>query len=174
MILLPAYARRPFLVMSSVHPNLRRRYLSCLLCVKSCLSITPNYWTHMGDTKYYYEKPKDSRLKKVQKSWVFYRRKRPSKAPAICSHFFSPPMSSVEVNSGVCVYVCVCVSSSVVSDSLQPYGLQPARLLHPWDFLGKNTAVGWHFFLQGIFPTRDQTQVSHTTRRLFTIWDKQL
>ena len=128
----------------------------------------------MGDTKYYYEKPKDSRLKKVQKSCVFYRRKRPSKAPAICSHFFSPPMSSVEVNSGVCVYVCVCVSSSVVSDSLQPYGLQPARLLHPWDFLGKNTAVGWHFFLQGIFPTRDQTQVSHTTRRLFTIWDKQL
>ena len=23
---------------------------------------------------------------------------------------------------------------------------------HPWDFLGKNTAVGCHFFLQRIFP----------------------
>ena len=32
-----------------------------------------------------------------------------------------------------------CVSCSVVSDSLRPHGLQPARLLCPWDFLGKNT-----------------------------------
>ena len=24
----------------------------------------------------------------------------------------------------------------------------------PWDFLGKNTGVGCHFFLQGIFPTQ--------------------
>ena len=28
------------------------------------------------------------------------------------------------------------------------------RLLHPWDFPGKNTAVGCHFLLQGIFPTQ--------------------
>ena len=27
------------------------------------------------------------------------------------------------------MYVCVCVSCSVVSDSLRPHGLQPARLL---------------------------------------------
>jgi len=27
--------------------------------------------------------------------------------------------------------------SEVVSDSQQPHGLQPTRLLHPWDFLGK-------------------------------------
>ena len=26
--------------------------------------------------------------------------------------------------------------------------LQPSRLLHPWDSLGKNTGVGCHFFLQ--------------------------
>ena len=26
-------------------------------------------------------------------------------------------------------------------------------LLCPWDFPGKNTAVGCHFLLQGIFPT---------------------
>ena len=30
----------------------------------------------------------------------------------------------------------------------------PARLLHPWDFPGKNVAVGCHFLLQGIFPTQ--------------------
>ena len=32
-----------------------------------------------------------------------------------------------------------------MSDSLRPHGLQPTRLLHPWDFLGKNTGVGCHF-----------------------------
>ena len=46
------------------------------------------------------------------------------------------------------------VSRSVVSDSLRPHGLQPARLLCPWDFLGKNTGVGCHFLLQRIFPTQ--------------------
>ena len=29
---------------------------------------------------------------------------------------------------------CAVLSHSVVSDSLQPYGLQPARLLYPWGF----------------------------------------
>ena len=33
-------------------------------------------------------------------------------------------------------------SHSVVSDSLQPHGLQPTRLLCPWDFPGKSTGVG--------------------------------
>ena len=51
--------------------------------------------------------------------------------------------------------VCLCgLIHSVVSDSLQPFGLQPARLLSPWDFLGKNTGVGCHFLLQGIFLTQ--------------------
>ena len=35
-------------------------------------------------------------------------------------------------------------SRSVVSDSSQPYGLQPTRLLRPWDFPGKSTGVGCH------------------------------
>ena len=42
---------------------------------------------------------------------------------------------------------CVCVSSLVVSDSLQPHRLQPTRPLHPWDSPGKNTGVGCHFLL---------------------------
>ena len=32
-----------------------------------------------------------------------------------------------------------------------PHGLWPARLLRPWDFPGKNTGVGCHFLLQGLF-----------------------
>ena len=31
----------------------------------------------------------------------------------------------------------------------------PARLLCPWDSPGKNTGVGCHFLLQGIFPTQE-------------------
>ena len=38
---------------------------------------------------------------------------------------------------------------------LQPHGLQPDRLLCPWDSLGKNTGVGCHSLLQGIFPTQE-------------------
>ena len=31
---------------------------------------------------------------------------------------------------------------------------EPTRLLCPWDSPGKNTGVGCHFLLQGIFPTQ--------------------
>ena len=39
-------------------------------------------------------------------------------------------------------------SHSVVSDSSRPHGLQPTRLLCPWDFPGKCTGVGCHCFLR--------------------------
>ena len=39
-------------------------------------------------------------------------------------------------------------SRSVVSDSLWPHGLQPTRLLCPWDFPGKSTGVGCHCLLR--------------------------
>ena len=65
-------------------------------------------------------------------------------------------------------------SCSVVSDSFSTHGitllrvvsakshptlcnpmdLQPTWLLSPWDFLDKNTEVGCHFLLLGIFPTQ--------------------
>ena len=47
--------------------------------------------------------------------------------------------------------VCVRMLSHV---SLWPHWLQPTRLQCPWDFPGKNTGVGCHFLLQGIFPTQ--------------------
>ena len=54
--------------------------------------------------------------------------------------------------------VCTCGkwkwSRSVMSNSLQPMNCKPARLLRPWDFPGKDTGVGCHFLLQGIFPTQ--------------------
>ena len=49
--------------------------------------------------------------------------------------------------------MCVCVlNCSDMSDSLRPYGLWPARLFCPWDFLSKDTGVGCHLLLQGDLP----------------------
>jgi len=41
-----------------------------------------------------------------------------------------------------------CQVASVVSDSVRPHGLQPTRVLCPWNSPGKNTGVGCHFLLQ--------------------------
>ena len=38
-----------------------------------------------------------------------------------------------------------------MSNSLGPHGLKPAKLLGPWDSPGKNTGLGCHGLLQGIF-----------------------
>ena len=46
------------------------------------------------------------------------------------------------------------VSRLVMPNSLRSHGLQPTRLLCTWDFPGKNTGVGSHFLLQGIFLTQ--------------------
>ena len=35
-----------------------------------------------------------------------------------------------------------------MSDSSRPHGLQPTRLLRPWDFPGKSTGVGCHCLLR--------------------------
>ena len=48
----------------------------------------------------------------------------------------------------------MCVSHSVLWDSLWLHVLLPIRLLCPWNSPGKNTGVGSHSLLQGIFPTQ--------------------
>ena len=47
-----------------------------------------------------------------------------------------------------------CSVASAVPSSLRPHGLQPARLLCPWESPGKNTGVGCCALFQGIFPTQ--------------------
>ena len=46
------------------------------------------------------------------------------------------------------------LNHSVVSDSLHSCRLQPASLLCPWDFPGKNTGVGCYALLKRIFLTQ--------------------
>ena len=53
-----------------------------------------------------------------------------------------------------------------MSDSMRPYGLQPARLLCPWDSSAKNTGVGGHALLQRTF----QTQGSNVCLLCFLHW----
>ena len=60
-------------------------------------------------------------------------------------------LNSPNILHPIPLQVRVCWVASVMSDSLWPYGLYPARLLWPWDSPGKNTGVGCHA-LQRIFP----------------------
>ena len=52
----------------------------------------------------------------------------------------------------IILFCCAVLSSSVMSDSLQPCSL-PGSSVHG-DSPGKNTGVGCHALLQGIFPTQ--------------------
>ena len=59
----------------------------------------------------------------------------------------------------------ISVSHSVVSDSLWLHGLQPTRLLHPWDYPGKNTGVGCHFLLQYV-KVKSESKVTQSCQTL--------
>ena len=61
------------------------------------------------------------------------------------------------INTHIYIYVYIyiyqncCLVTKLYLTLLQPQGLQPSSLLHPWDLPGKNAGVGCHFLLQGIF-----------------------
>ena len=70
-------------------------------------------------------------------------------------------LSSIHTCSKTFHRVVYCLVTKSCLTLLQPHGLQPTRLLCPWDSRGKNTGVGCHFLgvgchflLQGIFPTQ--------------------
>ena len=55
----------------------------------------------------------------------------------------------------LCVGLLIILSSRMLSHVqlfVIPWTVWPTRLLCPWDFQGKNTGMGCHFLLQGIFP----------------------
>ena len=61
----------------------------------------------------------------------------------------------------------LCFRHSVMSNSLRLHRLLPTRFLCSWNSPRKNTAVGSHSLLQGIFPTQGLNPVSHITGRFF-------
>ena len=74
--------------------------------------------------------------------------------PLWCKHVEGKALPVVFTTDPLCL-AHRSVSPSVVSDSLQPHGLQPSRLLCPWNSPGKNTGVGSQSLWQGIFPTQE-------------------
>ena len=70
--------------------------------------------------------------------------------------------------SSVLEFPCCCLVAKSCPTLCHPHRLQPARLLYPWDSSGKNTGVGCHFFLQGIFPTQGLNSRLLLGRRFFT------
>ena len=63
-----------------------------------------------------------------------------------------------------------CLVTKLCPTFLWLHGLQPARLLCLWDFPGKNTGVGCHFLLQGIFPTQRSNLCLLLGRQIFYRW----
>ena len=61
------------------------------------------------------------------------------------------------------------VLRSVMSDSRWPHGVYPTKLLCPWNSSGKNTGVGCHSLLQGIFLTQGSNPSLLQCRQI-TVW----
>ena len=66
--------------------------------------------------------------------------------------------------------VCMCVSCSVMSDSLRSHGLQSTRLLCPWSSPVKNMEWVAISFSRGSSWHRDRTWDSCIADRFFTVW----
>ena len=71
-----------------------------------------------------------------------------------CDVFERNPVSACPPLCFCCHDACMYAHSLQSCPTLRPHGLQPTRLLHPWDSPGKNTGVRYHALFQGIFPTQ--------------------
>ena len=92
----------------------------------------------------------------------------PRVCPILKHGFYTIRINKLISHGQKLCWLCECFSHSVMSNSLWPHRLGPTRLLYPWDFPGKNTGVGCHSLLQGIFPTQGSNL--DITGRLFTVW----
>ena len=75
--------------------------------------------------------------------------------PQTAAHQAPPSLGFSRQDTGVgCHFLLQCMKvkseSEVVSDSQRPHGLQPTRLLRPWDFPSKSTGVGCHCLLSAL------------------------
>ena len=86
----------------------------------------------------------------------------------------SPVSPALQVDSlplsqqGIRKEGCCCLVTLVMFDPVQHYGLQPARLLHPWDSPGKSTRVVVMPSSRESSQLRDRTWVSCIAGRFLT------
>ena len=95
-----------------------------------------------------------------------FSRVRLCTTPETAAHQAPPSLGFSKQNTGVgCHFLLQCMkvkSESEVAQS-RPHGLQPTRLLRPWDFPGKSTGVGCHCLLQiKINPVKIKTAIGWT------------
>ena len=79
-------------------------------------------------------------------------------SPCVHDYWAHVPWSPCSATTEATAMRCPCTAPERVSGVAQscPTLCDPmdsTRLLCPWDSLSKNTGVGYHFLLQGIFPT---------------------
>ena len=67
--------------------------------------------------------------------------------------FSSAPKETSVYYQSHSIHTC-CLVTRWYLTLLRPHRLYPSRLLYPWKKPGKNTGVGCHLFLQGIFPSQ--------------------
>ena len=101
-----------------------------------CCSEDPAFLEVLTRRSYFYSTPYISQALEVQ--WV---------SCSVCCFLFSSSKSFFEISVIGLHYslLLCCLAAQSYSALLQPHGLQPTRLLHPWDSPGKSTGVGCHF-----------------------------
>ena len=104
--------------------------------LQSVKALSPDYWLLLLLLSRF------SRVRLCETPWTAAHQAPPSLGFSRQEHWSGLPFPSPMHESEKWKW-----SRSVVSDSLRPHGLQPSRLLHPWDFPGKSTGVGCHCLL---------------------------
>ena len=91
-------------------------------------------FTYLSPCSHYPDKNKEYFCSSRKSSRLLLNQAFPN--PLFCRHILVLPVCDV----CVCVCVCVCVLATQLCLTLcDPHGLQPSRLLCPWNSLGKNT-----------------------------------
>ena len=109
--------------------------------VTACIVGTHKEWWSQGSEPATLAQFDYTRLLLLCKCW--------QRGPMFCSYwnrYWGYSFSFTLCNS----FSKLCESCSFVFNSLQPYGLQPAKVLSPWNSSCQNTGVGSHFLLQGL------------------------
>ena len=107
--------------------------LFCSVCLWSGLA-----WTQLLSVGEYTDTSKTTLTSLMSDAWV-------------CSELIFPTI----IRSSRAWYMLIRFSRVQL---FATHGLQPARVLCPWDSPGKNTGVGCHFLLQGILLTQGSNQ----------------
>ena len=174
---IPSNLSHPLLLLPSIFPSIRVFSRESTLCIR-----WPKYWSFSFSTSPSNAHPGLISvtvdwwdLFSVQETLKSLLQHHSSKASILqCSAFFIVQLSypymttgkrqmtidtyywlkSIRLHSLSSILCWSVFIHSVMSDSLQPHWLYPTRLLCSWDS-GKNTEMGCHSLLQGIFPAHE-------------------